>query len=162
MANQPLPPYVRINKEDLGQNIPPWVDGLLGPLNLNFQANYSLFNRGINEAVNLDSMIAPVAISTLPSYIEPTPLALIPYLTKSQIVTAAMAIASFQPVTFESTLTGIPECYYVANLININDSSAIFTRPVFASCSFNNGVISVNYVTGLSPSQSYIMTLKVS
>jgi hypothetical protein len=143
MAHQPLPPYIRINKEDLGKNVPDWVDGLLSPLNLNFQANYSLFNKGINEVINIDSMIEPITFRTLPTYAEGDP-------------------STFQPLTFQSTLTGVPECYYVGNIININNSSYVFSKPVWASCSFNNGVISVDFVTGLAPSTSYSLVLKVS
>ena len=143
MAHQPLPPYIRINREDLGKNIPDWVDGLLSPLNLNFQANYSLFNKGISEVTNLASMIVSVPITTLPTYVD--------------------GVAStFQPVTFQTTLTGVPQCYYVGNIVNINNSSQVFAKAVWANCSFNNGVISVNFVTGLAPSQAYVLTLKVS
>ena len=140
-----IPEFRRIMKEDL-QGAPAWISGLLTPLNLFMEQVYSTFNGNIVLNQNVNSTVYTSQFTTPSNYSDG-------------------ANANFSPFSFNFSGLYLPSCVLVGSISKVSSVPTPIIKPVHIdwtlSTSLNNSanVITVNYLTGLTASTKYNVTL---
>jgi hypothetical protein len=132
-------PVQRINQEDL-PGAPAWVGGLISPINLFIQSTNSALAGNLQLGTNVNAQINKVTFITNSNYINGN-------------------AATFTPITFKSTLS-FQQRILLIGQINIIAAQTQYIANTVAISDWtdNNGVISINFIAGLSPNTEYSLT----
>jgi hypothetical protein len=137
-----LPTTKKILREDL-KDAPGWIDRLLSPLNSFMDSIYYALDKNITFTENIACTIKKVEFTTLPTY------------------GTGNLTDHWQVQRFTHNLKNKPFGISLEKVEQKSNTYAVITNPVFIDWSEGNGIITLNYVTGLEPSSTYILTLLV-
>ena len=133
-----LPTIKRVQRTDLGSNIPEWVDSLLSPINQFMEEIYSAFNRNLTIPENVAGQIIDINIKTLSNYSNDKAFTEIKFLTKLKTRMRVLIVG---------------QCIKSGDPSKKHD-------PVFVSWYDNNdGTITIRYISGLEDSSEYNITM---
>lgn len=133
-----LPSAYRILREDLGPNLPPWIDRLIVPLNIFMQAVYSALDRNLNID-NLQEQMRDITFTTSETYTS----------------------GDFTALTFPRTIPVRATSVVIAQ-INIQvDNYVPITDAVNLCWRDLNGIIRIEFVAGLANSTTYNLRVTV-
>lgn len=129
-----LPSQRKILREDL-KDAPSWINGIIDPLNSFMQMVYQALNKNINED-NLASQIKEITYKTPASY-------------------PIMEVIEFQSI-LRTKAVG-------CSILQIVDKNSHVPAlgPCYAPWVDNNGAIQIYPITGLEPSRTYIVRLRI-
>jgi len=138
-----LPNQKRVLREDL-KDAPSWIDRLITPLNSFMESVYYALNKNITFNENIASQIKEIEFTTLSTY-----------------STASPKIDGFQVIQFPHSLKNKPFGVTIQQITEKSGTYNPITSPVCIDWYDNNGVININYITGLEDSKTYIIRLLV-
>lgn len=138
-----LPNQKRILREDI-KEAPNWITRLLTPLNSFMETVYYALNRDITFTENIACQIKEITFNS-----------------KSDYSTASPVEDGFLELQFRHSLKTKPKGLLIQQLITDGNVQAVHTTPVTLSWYENNGVVYINYITGLADSTSYTIRLLV-
>lgn len=133
-----LPDIKRILKEDLGNDVPEYIDKIIGPVNSLSESVYQALGKQITFADNITSSIKTLEVTTSAVY----PLAFPKVSTPSGITKRADGVLILQ----------------IQNKANLY--APILTSP-FLSWLDTGGNIEINHISGLLPSTTYIFKILI-
>ncbi len=133
-----LPPIRRIQKEQLGADVPDWISRLLGPLNLVLQALYLALNHGLTFRENMQCQVKEFTI-------------------------VAGATATANTFNFMLTLPVKPTGLWLIAALRQDGIAESFTTPVFPSWVWNSQAneIVISSITGLTDTKAYTIRVLV-
>ncbi len=133
-----LPPIRRIQKEQLGPEVPDWISKLLGPLNLVLQAVYLALNHGLTFRENIQCQI-------------------------KEFTLVAGASATDNTFNFLLTLPIKPTGLWLMAALRQDGIAESFTTPVFPSWTWNSqqSSIVISSITGLTNTKVYTIRVLV-
>lgn len=134
-----LPTVKGIRREDLGQDLPEWIENLLTPLSNFMESVYNAFNKNITFKENIACNLFTIEFTTSSTYTTGT----------------------FEKLYFNTTLKGSLNGCIVINCQNLTDQYALNTLGISPSFSDLSPRISINYISGLANSTKYKVTLLV-
>lgn len=137
-----LPEIKRISREDL-QDAPDWIERLLWPLNTFMQNVYTALDQNLTIGPNIVGLHKQLTFRTGADYGD-----------------AMVDNHGFTPVTFTHSLKMRPQSVILSQ-ISIKGSTVTIYDPVTVQWTESNGVVSVNYITGLAVSTQYTATFLV-
>lgn len=138
-----LPDYRQITRQDLPGS-EDWVDNLISPINLFFEQVYSILDGDV-DFTNILGSVAEATFTTPANY-------------------ASGTNNNFTAFTFPITFQGASAVIIGNLVVNSNNYSTGFMPVAFPLGGWREatpGKITVNYLTGLAPSTSYIATFVV-
>jgi len=133
-----LPNQRRVLREDL-KDAPDWIDRLLTPLNSFMESIYYALNKQITFQENISALIKEVEFTTKANYSSASP-----------------KTDGWEVLKFQHGLKIRPFGLSVAQIYVKSGAYETITAPVFADWSDINGVININYITGLEDSKTYV------
>jgi hypothetical protein len=134
-----LPNQKRISREDL-KEAPSWIEKMLYPVNSFFESVYSALNKDLTFADNIVSQIKEIQFTTASDYVLND---------------------TFEVLNFTHTLKNKPIGCIVLQIYQRTDDYQTITTPVTIDWIEINGVISINFVTGLDDSKKYTLRVLV-
>lgn len=137
-----LPTSKKVLREDL-KDAPGWIDRLLSPLNSFMESIYYALDKNLTYTENLACNVKTIEFTTLPTY------------------GSLPVLDNWQVQKFTHSLKSKPFGVSLERVQEKSNTYAVITNPVSLDWNEANGVISINYVTGLEPSKTYILTLLV-
>ena len=132
-----LPTIKRVQRSDLGTDIPVWVDSLLSPLNQFIEEVYSAFNRNLTIPENVKGQIKVLNFRTATNYSSKV-FTEINYLNTLGRKTTVLLLGQVLEV-------GVPTKKHNALSVSWYDN--------------NDGTITIHYISGLEDNKDYIVTL---
>jgi len=133
-----LPTLKKVQRADLGTDIPLWTEGILSYINQFTEEIYSAFNRNITIPENIKGQIKVLEFRTASDYIS------------SQ---------TFIEQTFLNSLGRKMQVLFVGNVVNDSDPSYKYSNLSVSWQDNGNGTITVRYISGLENSKNYRITL---
>lgn len=137
-----LPLIKKILREDL-QEAPPWIDGLLYPLNTFMEGVYYALDRELTFEDNINSAVRALKFTTRSDYTSASP-------TKDGFVEQKVA----------NPLRGTPQGVTICKITDLTNY-AVITNPVSCYWEYLNGEIRVKYITGLANSTKYTINILI-
>lgn len=134
-----LPTVKGIRIEDLGQDLPEWVNNLLTPISNFFESIYSALNKNITFQENIACKIFDYE-----------------YITSSNYNTG-----NFPNITFNTGLKNNPVGLIVLKCQNKTSPYATNTLGIYPTWFLANNQIVINYISGLANSTKYNFTFLV-
>ena len=132
-----LPTIKRVQRSDIGGDIPQWVDSLLSPLNQFIEEVYSAFNRNLTIPENVKGQIKVLNFRTATNYSSKV-FTEINYLNTLGRKTTILLLGQVLEV-------GVPTKKHDALSVSWYDN--------------NDGTITIHYIAGLEDNKDYIVTL---
>lgn len=129
-----LPTVKRILREDV-KEAPEWINGIIGPVNAFFDGVYLTLNKNIDE-LNLASQIKELTVETPSTY--PVMPAIKFQSTLNVRATGLTIMQCLDKATYAGVATGNPAWVV------------------------NNGVVEISEITGLAPSKTYIVRVRLT
>jgi hypothetical protein len=133
-----LPTIKRVQRSDLGGDIPIWVDSLLSPLNQFIEEVYSAFNKNLTIPENVKGQIKNLTFRTSSSYTSSKEFTEITYLNTLGRKTQILLLGYIEEI-------GTPKKKHDAITISWYDN--------------NDGTVTIHYISGLSNSKNYNITI---
>ena len=133
-----LPTIKRVQRSDLGADIPVWVDSLLSPINQFIEEVYSAFNRNLTIPENVKGQIKNLTFRTPSNY------------TSSK---------GFDETTYLNTLGRKTQILIIGYIEEIGNPKKKHDPTTVSWYDNNDGTISIQYITGLENSKQYNITL---
>jgi hypothetical protein len=133
-----LPTIKRIQRQDMGSNIPEWVDGLLSPLNQFMEEIYSAMNRNLTIPENVKGQFIELEFKTLANYTNQSAFTELTVLNKTGQKLRALLLSQITKKTN-------PRHNFTTVNINWVDN--------------NNGTITIYFISGLENSTDYKVVL---
>lgn len=133
-----LPTLKKVQRADLGTDIPLWTEGILSYLNQFTEEIYSAFNRNITIPENIKGQIKILEFRTASDYIS------------SQ---------TFVEQTFLNSLGRKMQVLFVGNVVDESNISYKYEGLSVSWQDNGNGTITVRYISGLQDSKNYKITL---
>jgi hypothetical protein len=133
-----LPTIKRVQRSDLGGDIPEWVDSLLSPLNQFIEEIYSAFNKNLTIPENVKGQIKNLSFRTASNYESAKTFTEITYLSTIGRKTQVLLLGYVEEI-------GTPKKKHDAITVSWYDN--------------NDGTISIHYISGLSNSKNYNITV---
>jgi hypothetical protein len=130
-----LPTLTRIQKEDLGQNVPNYIGNILAVMNQFMEEIYNSYNKNITLNDNISSQIKTLDIATVSTY----------------------STGTFTEIKFSSSLKNRMSILLIGQVIQEDDPSVKYNY-CFPSWVDNNGLITIRYISGLANSKKYKIT----
>ena len=137
-----LPSQKRILREDLTE-APIWIDKLLWPLNKFMETIYYALDKNITFEDNIAAQKRTINFTT------------------GTYIGSPMTADNFPLIQFTSTLRTVPAGIMLLNIYESDNIGEPLIEPTTLSWYYNNGTITVTYITGLSDDTDYTMTLLV-
>jgi len=132
MAKIPAVKSIRI--EDISPEAPQWINNLLSPLNSFMENIYSALIKNITFQDNIACMIKDLEFRTLSTY------------SSSQ---------GFDSININNTLKTTAQGLFIMQLYNASDPYSIITNATTPFWLDDNGIIKIQYITGLADSTNY-------
>jgi len=132
MAKIPAVKSIRI--EDISPEAPQWINNLLSPLNSFMENIYSALIKNITFQDNIACMIKDLEFRTLSNY------------SSSQ---------GFDIININNTLKATAQGLFIMQLYNSSDPYARITNAITPFWIDDNGIIRIEYITGLADSTNY-------
>ncbi len=133
-----LPTIKRVQRSDLGGDIPVWVDSLLSPLNQFIEEVYSAFNKNLTIPENVKGQIKNLTFRTSSSYTSSKDFTEITYFNTLGRKTQILLLGYIEEI-------GTPKKKHDAITISWYDN--------------NDGTVTIHYISGLSNSKNYNITI---
>jgi len=133
-----LPTIKRVQRSDLGGDIPIWVDSLLSPLNQFIEEVYSSFNKNLTIPENVKGQIKNLTFRTSSSYTSSKDFTEITYLNTLGRKTQILLLGYIEEI-------GTPKKQHDAITLSWYDN--------------NDGTVTIHYISGLSNSKNYNITI---
>jgi hypothetical protein len=133
-----LPTIKRVQRSDLGGDIPEWVDSLLSPLNQFIEEVYSAFNKNLTIPENVKGQIKNLSFRTASNYTSSKEFTEITYLNTLGRKTQILLLGYVEEI-------GTPKKQHDAITVSWYDN--------------NDGTVTIHYITGLSNSKNYNITV---
>jgi hypothetical protein len=133
-----LPTIKRVQRSDLGGDIPVWVDSLLSPLNQFIEEVYSAFNKNLTIPENVKGQIKTITFRTPSTYTSAKDFTEITYLNTLGRKTQILLLGYIEEI-------GTPKKQHDAITLSWYDN--------------NDGTVTIHYISGLSNSKSYNITI---
>jgi len=133
-----LPTIKRVQRSDLGGDIPEWVDSLLSPLNQFIEEVYSAFNKNLTIPENVKGQIKNLTFRTSSNYTSSKEFTEITYLNTLGRKTQILLLGYVEEI-------GTPKKKHDAITVSWYDN--------------NDGTVSIHYISGLSNSKNYNITI---
>lgn len=133
-----LPTIKRVQRSDLGGDIPVWVDSLLSPLNQFIEEVYSAFNKNLTIPENVKGQIKNLTFRTASNYESAKEFTEITYLNTLGRKTQILLLGYVEEI-------GTPKKKHDAITISWYDN--------------NDGTVTIHYISGLSNSKNYNITI---
>lgn len=124
-----LPPINRISREDV-RGAPTWIDLLLGPINLFFDAVYRGFNKGLTFSENLDCQDISFQLK-------------------------AGAASTNNTVKFSVTMKNKPTGLFLKNVTKVAGNYSAIGAAVFIEWYYEAGFLNITSITGLTNGTTY-------
>ena len=131
MAKIPAVKSIRI--EDISPEAPQWINNLLSPLNSFMENIYSALIRNITFTDNIACMIKDIEFRTLSTYNS----------------------HGFDAINITNTLKTSAQGLFIMQLYNSSDPYSIITNATTPFWLDDNGIIKIQYITGLANSTQY-------
>lgn len=138
-----LPNQKRILREDL-KEAPNWIERLITPLNSFMESVYYALNKNITFNENIACQIKTINFTT-----------------NSDYSTASPVVNGFTQLQFRHSLRTRPQGVIIMQTIKKESSYVAITEAVTLDWYENNGIIYINYISGLEDSQEYDIKLLV-
>ena len=132
-----LPTIKRVQRSDLGGDVPVWVDSLLSPLNQFIEEVYSAFNRNLTIPENVKGQIKIINFRTDVNY-------------SSKI---------FSEITYLNTLGRKTQVLLVGQVLNITEPKKKHDPTTVSWYDNNDGTVTIHYITGLEDDKEYNITI---
>ena len=132
-----LPTIKRVQRSDLGGDVPVWVDSLLSPLNQFIEEVYSAFNRNLTIPENVKGQIKIINFRTDVNY-------------SSKV---------FSEITYLNTLGRKTQVLFVGQVLNITEPKKKHDPTTVSWYDNNDGTVTIHYITGLEDDKEYNITL---
>ena len=132
-----LPTIKRVQRSDLGSDVPVWVDSLLSPINQFIEEVYSAFNRNLTIAENVKGQIKTITFRTPSNYTS----------------------KGFDEITYLNTLGRKTQILIIGYIEEIGTPKKKHDAVTISWYVNNDGTISFQYMTGLDNSKQYNITL---
>lgn len=133
MAKIPAVKSIRI--EDISPEAPQWINNLLSPLNSFMENIYSALIKNITFTDNIACMIKDIDFRTTGNYTSST--------------------KEFDTINITNTLKTTAQGLFIMNLYNSTDPYSKITNAVTPFWIDDNGIIKIQYITGLADSTNY-------
>lgn len=133
-----LPTIKRVQRSDLGADIPVWVDSLLSPINQFIEEVYSAFNKNLTIPENVKGQIKTITFRTPSTYTSSKDFTEINYLNTLGRKTQVLMLGYIEEI-------GTPKKKHDAITISWYDN--------------NDGTVTIHYISGLSNSKDYNITI---
>lgn len=134
-----LPTIKRVQRSDLGGDIPVWVDSLLSPLNQFIEEVYSAFNKNLTIPENVKGQIKNLTFRTSSSY------------TSSS--------KEFTEITYLNTLGRKTQILLLGYIEEIGTPKKKHDAITISWYDNNDGTVTIHYISGLSNSKNYNITI---
>jgi len=130
-----LPTLTRIQKEDLGQDAPDWINGILSVMNQFMEEIYQSYNRNLTIPENVAGQIKTLDVVTTSTYTS----------------------GNFAEIRFSSELKRRMTILLIGQVVQSDDPTTKYNY-CFPSWEDNNGTIVVRFISGLADSKKYKIT----
>lgn len=134
-----LPTIKRVQRSDLGGDIPEWVDSLLSPLNQFIEEVYSAFNKNLTIPENVKGQIKNLTFRTSSSYTS--------------------ASKDFTEITYLNTLGRKTQILLLGYIEEIGTPKKKHDAITISWYDNNDGTVTIHYISGLSNSKNYNITI---
>ena len=134
-----LPTIKRVQRSDLGGDIPEWVDSLLSPLNQFIEEVYSAFNRNLTIPENVKGQIKILSFRTSSNYTS--------------------ASKDFTEITYLNTLGRKTQILILGYIEEIGNPKKKHDAITISWYDNNDGTVTIHYISGLSNSKNYNITI---
>ncbi len=134
-----LPTIKRVQRSDLGGDIPVWVDSLLSPLNQFIEEVYSAFNKNLTIPENVKGQIKNLTFRTSSSYTS--------------------ASKDFTEITYLNTLGRKTQILLLGYIEEIGTPKKKHDAITISWYDNNDGTVTIHYISGLSNSKNYNITI---
>ena len=134
-----LPTIKRVQRSDLGGDIPEWVDSLLSPLNQFIEEVYSAFNRNLTIPENVKGQIKILSFRTSSNYTS--------------------ASKDFTEITYLNTLGRKTQILLLGYVEEIGNPKKKHDATTISWYDNNDGTVTIHYISGLSNSKNYNITI---
>ncbi len=133
-------PVQRINQEDLQGTTDQKFAALIGSINLFIQSTNSALAGSLQMGTNINGQINTTTFTTNSNYVGTDQ-------------------STFTPISYKSTLSGMARVLLLGQ-INIVSSQVqyVANNVMISDWSDVNGVVYINFITGLKPSTEYVIT----
>lgn len=132
-----LPTIKRVLRQDLGRDVPSWVDSLLSPLNQFMEEIYSALNKSLTIPENVQGQKITLNFKTLSNY----------------------TTKNFTEIVFRNNLGKRMNLILVGNIVKVNDPSHKFDSVFVSWYDNGDGTVTIRYISGLENSSEYNITL---
>lgn len=132
MAKIPAVKSIRI--EDISPEAPSWINNLLSPLNSFMENIYSALIKNITFTDNIACMIKDIDFRTTGNY---------------------SSSKEFEIINITNTLKTSAQGLFIMQLYNSSDPYSKITNAVTPFWLDDNGIIKIQYITGLADSTQY-------
>lgn len=133
-----LPTIKRVQRSDLGADIPIWVDSLLSPINQFIEEVYSAFNRNLTIPENVKGQIKNITFRTPSTYTSAKDFVEINYLNTLGRKTQILLLGYIEEI-------GTPKKRHDPVTLSWYDN--------------NDGTVTIHYITGLDNNKQYNITI---
>lgn len=134
-----LPTIKRVQRSDLGADIPVWVDSLLSPINQFIEEVYSAFNKNLTIPENVKGQIKNLTFRTPANYTS--------------------GAKGFPEITYLNTLGRKTQILILGYIEEIGNPKKKHDPATISWYDNNDGTVSIQYITGLSNSKEYNITI---
>jgi hypothetical protein len=134
-----LPTIKRVQRSDLGGDIPEWVDSLLSPLNQFIEEVYSAFNKNLTIPENVKGQIKNLTFRTSSNYTS--------------------ASKDFTEITYLNTLGRKTQILLLGYVEEIGTPKKKHDAITVSWYDNNDGTVTIHYISGLSNSKNYNITV---
>jgi hypothetical protein len=134
-----LPTIKRVQRSDLGGDIPEWVDSLLSPLNQFIEEVYSAFNKNLTIPENVKGQIKNLTFRTSSNYTS--------------------ASKEFTEITYLNTLGRKTQILLLGYVEEIGTPKKKHDAITVSWYDNNDGTVTIHYISGLSNSKNYNITV---
>lgn len=133
-----LPTLKKIQRADIGNDVPLWIEGILSYINQFTEEIYSAMNRNITIPENVKGQIKVLEFRTGGQYIQQQ---------------------EFVEQTFLNTLGKRMQVLFVGNIVNDAKPNHIYENSTVSWNDNGNGTVTVRYISGLEDDENYRITL---
>ena len=130
----------RINTEDI-PGAPAWVGNLISQINMFIQSVNSSLAGNLQIPGNVTGQISKLSFTTNSNY-------------------STSSASTFTPISYRSTLPYQTRVLLLGQINIVSFQAQVITNTITISdWSDSNGVVSINFITGLLPNTKYNMTI---
>jgi hypothetical protein len=133
-----LPTLKKIQRADLGGDVPLWIEGILSYINQFTEEIYSAMNRNITIPENVKGQIKVLEFRTGGQYISQQ---------------------DFTEQTFLNSLGKRMQVLFIGNIVNESKPDYKYENSTVSWNDNGNGTVTVRYISGLEDNQNYRITL---